>query len=121
MNQENRRTRQPTREVWSRLRLVHERSLALGNVVDKSTLSSYGSALNFYLNFVRMHDFPVKPTAETLSFFTVYMCHYINPRSVNTYLSGIAQQLEAQFSGHDGGSELCPHPSHLARMYEDEG
>ena len=97
MNQENRRTQQPTQEVWSRLRLVHERSLALGNVVDKSTLSSYSSALNSYLNFIRMHDFPVKPTAERLSFFTVYMCHYINPRSVNTYLSGIAQQLEANF------------------------
>ena len=65
--------------------------------MDKSTLFSYGSALNSYLNFVRMHDFPVKPTANTLSFFTVYMCHYINPRSVNTYLSGITQQLEADF------------------------
>ena len=64
---------------------------------SKSTLSSYGSALNSYLNFIRMHDFPVEPTAETLSFFTVYMCHYINPHPVNTYLSGIAQQLEADF------------------------
>ena len=25
------------------------------------------------------------------------MCHHINPRSVNTYLSGISQQLEAHF------------------------
>ena len=97
MNQGIQRTRQPTWEVWSRLRLVHECSLALGNVVDKSTLSSYGSALNSYLNFVRMHDFPVELTTDTLSFFTVYMCHYINPRSVNTYLSRIMQQLEADF------------------------
>ena len=44
-----------------------------------------------------MHDFPVKPTTDTLSFFIVYMCHYINPRSVNTYLSGITQQLKADF------------------------
>jgi hypothetical protein len=28
---------------------------------------------------------------------TVYMSHHINPRSVNTYLSGISQQLEATF------------------------
>ena len=84
---ESRKLKDPTAHLGS---LVHERSLALGNVVDKSTLSSYGSALNSYLNFIRMHDFPVKPTAETLSFFTVYMCHYINPRSVNTYLSRIS-------------------------------
>jgi hypothetical protein len=99
MNQGNRRTRQPHRAVWSRERLVHERAVALGNVIDKSTLSNYSSALNSYLNFVKLHDFPVDPTPETLSFFTVYMCHHINPRSVNTYLSGISQQLENSFPG----------------------
>ena len=78
-------------------RLVHERAVALGNIIDKSTLSNYSSALNSYLNFVKLHGFPVEPTTETLSFFTVYMCHQINPRSVNTYLSGISQQLEAHF------------------------
>jgi hypothetical protein len=99
MNQGNRNTRQPHRVVWSRERLVHERAVALGNVIDKSTLSNYSSALNSYLNFVKLHDFPVDPTPETLSFFTVYMCHHINPRSVNTYLSGISQQLENYFPG----------------------
>ena len=93
----NRRPRQPVREVWTRERLVHERAIALGNVIDKSTLSNYSSALNSYLNFVKLHDLPVDPTPETLSFFTVYMSHHINPRSVNTYLSGISQQLETQF------------------------
>ena len=34
---------------------------------------------------------------DTLSFFTVYMCHYVNPHSVTTYLSGISQQLEPYF------------------------
>ena len=93
----SRRSRQPVREVWTRERLVHERAVALGNVIDKSTLSNYSSALNSYLNFVRLHDFPVEPTPETLSFYTVYMSHHINPRSVNTYLSGISQQLETYF------------------------
>lgn len=97
MIQGSRRARQPVREVWSRERLVHERAIALGNVIDKSTLSNYSSALNSYLNFVRLHDLPVEPTPETLSFYTVYMSHYINPRSVNTYLSGISQQLETHF------------------------
>jgi hypothetical protein len=93
----SRRPRQPVREVWTRERLVHERAIVLGNVLDKSTLSNYSSALNSYLNFVKQHDFPVEPTPETLSFFTVYMCHHINPRSVNTYLSGVSQQLETHF------------------------
>ena len=46
---------------------------------------------------MRLHDFPVEPTPETLSFYTVYMSHQINPCSVNTYLSGISQQLETYF------------------------
>jgi hypothetical protein len=46
---------------------------------------------------VKLHDLPVEPTPETLSFYTVYMCHHVNPRSVNTYLSGISQQLEVHF------------------------
>jgi hypothetical protein len=93
----SRRSRQPVREVWTKERLVHERAVALGNVIDKSTLSNYSSALNSYLNFVKLHDFPVEPTPDTLSFYTVYMSHQINPRSVNTYLSGISQQLETYF------------------------
>ena len=93
----NRRARQPVRDVWTRERLVHERAVALGNVIDRSTLSNYSSALNSYLNFVKLHDLPVEPTPETLSFYTVYMSHHINPRSVNTYLSGISQQLETHF------------------------
>ena len=78
-------------------RLVHERAVALGNAMDKSTLSSYGSALNSYLSFTKNHNLPVDPSPDTLSFFAVYMCHHINPRSVNTYLSGIVQQLEPYF------------------------
>ena len=99
MNQGNRKARQPFRVAWSKERLVHERAIALGNVIDKSTLSNYSSALNSYLNFVKLHDLPVDPTPDTLSLFTVYMCHHINPRSVNTYLSGVSQQLETHFPG----------------------
>lgn len=65
--------------------------------VDKTTLGNYGSALNSYISFTTLHNFPIDPTPDTLSFYTVYMCHYINPRTVNTYLSGISQQLEPYF------------------------
>ena len=93
----SRPSRQSERVAWTRDRLVHERAVALGNAMDKSTLLNYGSALNSYLNFVKLHDLPMEPNEENLSFFTVYMCHHINPRSVNNYLSGICQQLEPFF------------------------
>jgi len=40
-----------------------------------------------------MHDYPLDPTPNTLSLFTVY----IKPRSVGTYLSGICHQLKPYF------------------------
>jgi len=90
-------SRQPHREVWTQERLVHERAIALGQAVDNSTWKNYGSALNSYLNFVKMHNYPLNPTPDTLSLFTVYMCHHIKPNSVGTYLSGICHQLEPYF------------------------
>ena len=92
-----RKARQPERLPWSRERLVHERAIALGNAIDKSTFLTYSSALNSYLAFVHMHQLPVEPTEDTLSFYVIYMSHHINPRSVNSYLSGICQQLEALY------------------------
>ena len=97
MIQGTRGSRQPIREFWSREQLVHGRAITLGNAINWSTLSNYSSAINSYLNFVKLHDLPVEHTPETLSFFTVYMCHHINPRSVNSYLSSISQQLETNF------------------------
>jgi len=44
-----------------------------------------------------MHNYPLDPTPDTLSLFTVYMCHHIKPNSVGTYLSGICHQLEPYF------------------------
>jgi hypothetical protein len=94
------RPRQRRRVAWTRERLLHERSLAMGQSIDISTWKCYGSALNSYLAFVRMHNFPVEPTPDTLSFYTVFMCnnnHNIKPDSVDSYLSGICHQLEPYF------------------------
>ena len=90
-------SKQRVRLAWTRERLFRERALAMGQAIDSSTWKNYGSALNSYLNFVRIHQFPIEPTPDTLSFFTVYMCHHIRPSSVDTYLSGICQQLEPYF------------------------
>ena len=91
------KSRQPPRAAWPRERLLRERAIALGLAIDVSTLNSYSSALNSYLTFVRLHNLPVDPTPDTLSFFVVFMSHHIEPRSVSSYLSGICQQLEPYF------------------------
>ena len=94
MKTETTQAGQPKQDAWPRKRLVQERVLALSNAVDTSTLRCYGSPCNAYLSFVRLHDFPVEPTPDTLSFFVVYLSHYISPRSVGTSSSGIVNQLE---------------------------
>src|SRR5271168_3111704 len=91
------KSRQRRRVAWTRERLLHERSLAMGQSIDTSTWKNYGSALNSYLTFVQIHCFPVEPTPDILSFFIVFMCHHIKPDSVDTYLSGICHQLEPYF------------------------
>jgi hypothetical protein len=97
MNLEPILTRQPTRQPWSHARLVYERAIALGHTIDRSTKSSYDSGTNSYLTFCHIHQRPVDPTPESLSFFTVFMCHHINPKSVDNYLSGICNNLETFF------------------------
>ena len=91
------KSKQKVHLAWTKERLQHERSLALGQAIDTSTWKNYGSALNSYLTFVRFHDLPVEPTPDTLSYFVVFMSHHIKPKSIDTYLSGICQQLEPYF------------------------
>ncbi|KAJ8519646.1 hypothetical protein ONZ45_g3460 [Pleurotus djamor] len=92
-----RRTRQPIRAAWSKERLLQERAVAMGLALDTSTHKSYSSALNAYINFCNIHDFPLTPTADTLSFFVVFMSFHIKVSSVDSYLSGICNELEGFF------------------------
>ena len=89
---------QPAHEAWSWDKLVQERAITLRQAINSSTLNSYSSALDLYLTFVCLHNFPVEPTPETSSFFIVFMSHHINPCSITSHLSGICQQLEPHFS-----------------------
>ena len=93
----SRASRQPVREPWTLARLVHERAIALGHAVDRSTALSYSSHLQSYLTFCKLHAFPVEPTPDTLSFYTVFMSHHIKPSSVDSYLSGICHELQSVF------------------------
>jgi hypothetical protein len=75
-------------------RLVNERSISLGYSLDASSFGTYTSALNSYLTFCNIHNLPVEPTQDTLSFYVVFLSSHIKPNSVNSYLSGICRQLE---------------------------
>lgn len=90
-------SRQPPRVAWTLERLVHERAIALGYAIDPSTSVTYTSHLQSYLTFCKLHERPIDPTVDTLSFYTVFMCHHIQPDSVDSYLSGICNQLEHLF------------------------
>ncbi len=89
--------RQPARQLWSLEHLVHERSIALGFTIDTGTAHTYSSALNLYIAFCQLHHFPIQPTEDTLSFFVIYMSYHIKPKSVDSYLSGICNQLQHYF------------------------
>ncbi|KAL4252527.1 hypothetical protein AB1N83_014297 [Pleurotus pulmonarius] len=89
--------RQPQRQAWPYDRLVRERAIALGHALEASSIETYTSHVQSYLSFCKIHDFPVEPTEDTLSFYAVYMSHHIDPKSVNSYLSGICNQLETFF------------------------
>jgi hypothetical protein len=88
---------QPVRQPWTLERLIHERSILLGLSIDNSTALAYTSALNSYLTFCRIHDLPIDPTPETLSFYITFQSTFISPSSVDSYLSGICNQLEPFF------------------------
>ncbi|KAJ8581131.1 hypothetical protein M405DRAFT_752267 [Rhizopogon salebrosus TDB-379] len=99
MNPPTTPARQRIREAWSLERLTFERSVALGFALESTTMTAYDSHLNSYLNFCRLHNRPIDPTPDTLSFFVVWLSHHIEPRSVDSYLSGIVSKLEAYYPG----------------------
>src|SRR5882724_3200104 len=90
-------SRQPAHTAWSNEHLLRECSLALGHAIEHSTSITYTSHLQSYLSFCKLHDRPIIPTIDTLSFYVVFMCHHINPKSVTAYLSGICNSLEPHF------------------------
>lgn len=90
-------SRQPLRVAWTEERLFLERSIALGLAIEPSTSAAYDSHLNSFINFCQLHHRLIDPTPDTLSYYVVWLSHHIEPRSVDTYLSGIANKLEFMF------------------------
>jgi hypothetical protein len=91
------KSRQPCRAAWTMERLNAELTINLGMAIDRATHDSYSSALNSYLTFCRLHNIDIEPTQRTLALYVTFQSTYINPKSVDSYLSGIANQLESHF------------------------
>jgi len=98
-------SRHSPQETWTHDRLCHEHAVAIACAIP-SSLSSCSSAVTSYFAFCSAHLFPVEPTPDTLSFYTVYMAHYIKPKSISSYLSGVCSQLEPFFP------DVCLHRHH---------
>ena len=90
-------SRQPPQEAWTIDWLNSELAINLGLAIDRSTHESYSSALNSYLTFCRLHGFDIEPTQRTLAYYVTFQSSHINPNSVDSYLSGICNQLESHF------------------------
>src|SRR6267154_708534 len=90
-------SRQPVRQPWTMDRLIHERSILLRMAIDNSTANTYTSATNSYLAFCKIHNIPITPTSKTLSYYITFQSSHINPKSVESYLSGICNNLEPFF------------------------
>src|SRR5882724_7118818 len=89
--------RQPIWVAWSHEHLFRERAITLGHALDNSMMTTYSSHLQSYLTFYKLHDFPLKPSTDMLSFYIIFMAHHIKPNSVSQYLSGIVSSLEPHF------------------------
>jgi hypothetical protein len=78
-------------------RLIYKCSILLGMAIDNSTATAYTLATNSYLTFCKLHNIPIDPTPETLSYYVTFQSSHITPKSVESYLSGICNNLEPFF------------------------
>ena len=70
----------------------------MGMALEHSSTTAYNSHLNSYLTFCCIHDRPIAPSVDTLSFFIVYMSTHICPNSIAVYLTGVCNIVIARTS-----------------------
>lgn len=97
MSSKRSRVQPNQRPAWSREKLIRERAIALGSAVAISTSESYSSAMRSWIHFCTIHEFSTEPNLDSLSFYVTYMSHFVSPRTVDSYLSGICNKLEPYF------------------------
>ena len=79
--------------------LSYELSILLKLTIDSTTTTAYTSTTNSksYLIFCKKHGLSIEPTPDMLSYYIIYQLHIIIPDSVDSYLSGIINQLEPYY------------------------
>ena len=90
-------SRQPHREAWMIDWLNTELAINLGLAIDHLTHESYSSALNLYITFCCLHNFDIEPMQCTLAYYVTSQSLHIDLKSVDSYLSGICNQLKSHF------------------------
>jgi len=73
--------RQPPRIAWS-WTFVHECAVTLSHALDNFYPDYLWISPTSYLTFCKLHNFPLDPLLDMLSFYIVFMCHHIKPNSV---------------------------------------
>ncbi len=87
-------TRQPCCKPWSLERLKEWHAWVISSSLEQAMTKAYASAFLSYTTFCERQNFSIQPTADTLSFYIVYMSHHIQPHSIKSYLSGICAELK---------------------------
>ena len=90
-------SRQPIWDAWTIKHLNAKLTINLGMGLDHSTHSLYTFILNSYITFCCLQGFDIEPTEWTLALYVTFQSTYINPKSTDTYLSRICNQLETHF------------------------
>ena len=65
--------------------------------LNSTTAATCLTATNSYLTFCNIHQLSIEPTVDTLNYYITYQSHFISLASVDSYLSGIINQLEPHY------------------------
>ncbi|KZP11289.1 hypothetical protein FIBSPDRAFT_696867, partial [Athelia psychrophila] len=87
----------PAQLAWSIDHLVLKCSILMGMAIDLTTAAFYSSAVNSYLTFCNLHNLPPAPSDDTFSLYVTWQSFFINQKSVDSYLSGICNNLKPYY------------------------
>ncbi|KAF5310079.1 hypothetical protein D9619_010333 [Psilocybe cf. subviscida] len=87
----------PEVDPWAAENMRFDRLLAIGKPIQRKTAEEYGPALDSYLDFAIKHHMLIEPNPDLLSFYVVYMNHYIGPALTDKYLTEAVDQLQPYF------------------------
>ena len=111
-------SRQPSQVSWTIAHLNAKLTINLGMAIDRATHNSYPLELNSYLTFCCLHDLDIEPTQWTLALYVTFQSTHINPQSIDTYLSGITDQLKTHFPYGHTACKVLSYPV-LCRVQRD--